>query len=168
MYSTPVYCYMFNYWGEIFGQKTGIKRPFNVAISSRELFFGPGWSFPFFPDTQTQSWPFLCHFGNREHIAHFLVGLSWANRSRRPEITIFLVVFKTVSRWPSLSTRGPKIRPAEVKMYPYSGLTPRVPWGPIFRRVHGMPWLPNGSLNVSGSCLTIFRCLYDIKIDMSI
>ena len=26
-----------------------------------------------------------------------------------------------------------------------------------------MPWPPNGSLNVSGSCLTIFRCLYKTK-----
>ena len=34
-----------------------------------------------------------------------------------------------------------------------------ITWVPIFRRFHSMPWPPNGSLNVSGSCLTIFRCL---------
>ena len=37
--------------------------------------------------------------------------------------------------------------------------------GPIFRRFHGMPWPPNGSLNVSGSCLTILRCLDYLNID---
>ena len=42
------------------------------------------------------------------------------------------------------------------------------PWGPIFWRFHGMPWSPNGRLNVSGSCLTIFRCLECINIDISI
>ena len=40
--------------------------------------------------------------------------------------------------------------------------------GPIFRRFHIMPWPQNGSLNVSGSCLTIFRCFYYINIDISI
>ena len=40
--------------------------------------------------------------------------------------------------------------------------------GPIFRRFHDMPWPPNGSLNVSGSCLTLFRCLDCINIDISI
>ena len=39
-------------------------------------------------------------------------------------------------------------------------------WGPIFGGIHGMPWPPNRSLNVSGSCLTIFRCLYYINIDI--
>ena len=29
-----------------------------------------------------------------------------------------------------------------------------------------MPWPPNGSLNVSGSCLTIFRSVYYINIDI--
>ena len=42
------------------------------------------------------------------------------------------------------------------------------PWGPIFRRYRGVPWPPNGSLNVSGSCPTKFRCLNYINIDMYI
>ena len=41
-------------------------------------------------------------------------------------------------------------------------------WGPIFRRFHCMPWPPNWSLNVSGSCLTIFSCLYYFNLDVSI
>ena len=40
--------------------------------------------------------------------------------------------------------------------------------GPIFRRFHGMPWPPNGSLNVRCSCLTMFRCLDYINIDISL
>ena len=33
-------------------------------------------------------------------------------------------------------------------------------WRIGLRRFHGMPWTPDGSLSVSGSCLTIFRCVY--------
>ena len=55
-----------------------------------------------------------------------------------------------------------------------SGMRSLGPWGikdprgRIFRRIHGMPRPPNGSLNVSGSCLTIFRYLYYVNIEISI
>ena len=41
-----------------------------------------------------------------------------------------------------------------------------MPRGPILGRIHGLPWPPNGSLNVHGSHLTtfIFRFLYYINI----
>ena len=38
--------------------------------------------------------------------------------------------------------------------------------GPFLGRIHGMPWPQIGSLNVSGSCLPIFRWLYYINIDI--
>ena len=57
-------------------------------------------------------------------------------------------------------------RPRQRTWYAYSTCSMNTEV-PIFRRFHGMPWPPIGSLNISGLCLTIFRCLYYINIDIS-